>query len=225
MLFIHGINGSPRDFRYLIARLNRAHFQAWVFRYRSGAGLRDVTVQLRDAINGIESRYSVSSLIIVAHSMGGLIARDLLLSRGPEALPEVPLLITLSTPWEGHKGAAFGARFALTPPPSWRDMAPGSAYLSELFGDAPGAERTLPEGTQHHLFFSYRKSRVSFGESSDEVVSLASQLRGPAQEQASRLYGFDATHLGILSDAAAAAAMNRLLDATRVSSAVAALRR
>jgi hypothetical protein len=135
----------------------------------------------------------------------------------------VPLLITLSTPWDGHPGAAFGARLALAPP-TWRDMAPGSAYLTSLFGDERGGHKSMPDDTQHHLLFSYRKGRVSMGASGDEVVSLASQLLGSAQEEAARIYGFDVTHTGILNDAAVAAVVEQLLDAAHSDSRIAVVR-
>jgi pimeloyl-ACP methyl ester carboxylesterase len=224
VLFIHGVNGSPKDFRDLLDRVDRTRFQPWLFHYADDGGLGAVTAQLQDVVAQLKLRYGVRSLAIVAHSMGGLIARGLLLRRSRPVLPAVPLLITLSTPWDGHPGAAFGARLALFPAPSWRDMAPGSAYLTSLFGDGRGARRGLPHETQHHLLFSYRKGRVSMGASGDEVVSLASQLLESAQAQAARIYGFDVTHTGILHDADVAALVEELLEATHTDSRVAAAR-
>ena len=224
VLFIHGVNGSPEDFRYLLDGLDRARFQPWLFHYPDDEGLGIVTEQLQEVVAELKARYGVRSLAIVAYSMGGLIARDLLLRRPRAVLPAVPLLITLSTPWDGHPGAAFGARLALVPAPSWRDMAPGSAYLTGLFGDGRGVRRSLPHETQHHLLFSYRKGRVSMGASGDEVVSLASQLLESAQAQAARIYGFDVTHTGILHDTGVAALVEQLLDASHTDSRIAVAR-
>jgi pimeloyl-ACP methyl ester carboxylesterase len=219
VLFIHGVNGSPHDFQYLLDRLDRDRYQPWLVRYADDDGLEPVTEQLQEALAELKARYGVRSVAIVAYSMGGLIARDLLLRRQRAGLPAVPLLITLSTPWDGHPGAAIGARFALVP--AWRDMAPGSAYLTSLFGDGRGARRKLPHETQHHLLFSYRKGRVSLGASGDEVVSVASQLLESAQAQAARIYGFDVTHTGILHDAGVAALVEELLDASNADARMA----
>ena len=82
---------------------------------------------------------------------------------------------------------------------SWYDMAPGSDYLRTLFD-------TGLDGTEHHLLFSFR------GESGDGVVTLASELRPEAQQQARKLYGFDDTHTGILEDAEVTTLVNRLLS-------------
>jgi pimeloyl-ACP methyl ester carboxylesterase len=221
VLFIHGVNGSPHDFQYLLDRLDQDRYQPWLVHYADDDGLEPVTEQLQEALAELKARYGVRSVAIVAYSMGGLIARDLLLRRQRAALPAVPLLITLSTPWDGHPGAAIGARLALVPAPAWRDMAPGSAYLTSLFGDGRGARRKLPHETQHHLLFSYRKGRVSLGASGDEVVSVASQLLESAQAQAARIYGFDVTHTGILRDAEVAALVEELLDASNAEARMA----
>jgi len=39
VLFVHGINGSPAQFDFLIDRLDRERFQPWVYSYPSGAQL------------------------------------------------------------------------------------------------------------------------------------------------------------------------------------------
>ena len=40
VLFVHGINGSPRDFALLVSRLDRKKFQPWFIYYPSGLGAR-----------------------------------------------------------------------------------------------------------------------------------------------------------------------------------------
>jgi hypothetical protein len=42
VLFIHGIGGTPRDFRAVIDALDRTRFQAWVFSYPPGARTRAI---------------------------------------------------------------------------------------------------------------------------------------------------------------------------------------
>jgi hypothetical protein len=50
------------------------------------------------------------------------------------------------------------------------------------------------------------------GPSGDQTVSVASQLRLPAQDEAARLYGFDVTHGGILKNPEVAALLQQLLE-------------
>lgn len=207
VLFIHGMNGSPRDFGFLIHRLDRRPFQPCVFFYESGAHLPDVAAHLAHKVRELRSIYGVTTIAIVAHSMGGLIARDVLVNHLEENLIVVPVLVTISTPWSGHAGAAFGARYAPVVVDSWRDLASGSTYIESLFS----ASARLPASTRHHLIFTYGQGWASLGASSDEVVTVASQLNGSAQEQAQRTYGFNATHAGILNEAAAADLLNRIL--------------
>ncbi|WP_116813368.1 esterase/lipase family protein [Steroidobacter cummioxidans] len=210
VLFIHGINGSPRDFRFLIEHLDRSRFQPCVFFYASGSSLSQTGRDLSQDIGELHRRHQITSLVIVAHSIGGLIARDLLLNPSAHAGVDIPVLFTLSSPWGGSPSAGFGARWSPVVVDSWRDIAAGSAYLHSLFVDAAGSPRDLPGSTRHYLLFSYRKSWSSFGLSGDAVTSVASQLFRTAQEQAYRVYGFDVSHSQILVNGSVA----ELLDET-----------
>jgi len=49
VLFVHGINGTPRDFKAIIQGLDRKSFQPWVLDYPSGLDLR----ALGDGLVGI----------------------------------------------------------------------------------------------------------------------------------------------------------------------------
>jgi pimeloyl-ACP methyl ester carboxylesterase len=212
VLFVHGISGSPLNFTYLIEHLDRKRFQPWVYYYPSGARLGNVADHLAQTMLGIDVRHRVPQLVVVAHSMGGLVSRGFLLRRSDDGT-KVPLFITLSTPWGGHDAAQMGVEYAPTVVRSWYDMAPGSEYLQSLFYSAPDARRTLPTALQHHLLFSFRKTGV--GDSSDGVVSVASQLRSEAQDDAVDVRGFDDTHTGILEDPAAVALVNKFLSGVR----------
>ncbi|GFE82716.1 hypothetical protein GCM10011487_47160 [Steroidobacter agaridevorans] len=198
VLFIHGINGSPRDFRFLIEHLDRSRFQACVFFYASGSSLAQIGRELAEDIGELHRRHDIESLVLVGHSIGGLIARDLVLHRSSHPDVDIPLLITMSAPWGGVPSAGVGIRFSPVVIDSWRDIASGSGYLSSLFVDADGSTRDLPVSTRHYLLFSYRKSWSSFGLSGDAVTSVASQLFRTAQQQAYRVYGFDVSHSEIL---------------------------
>jgi pimeloyl-ACP methyl ester carboxylesterase len=215
VLFVHGINGTPANFRTLTGRLDRERFQPWVYYYPSGAALDAVADHLTQTLRKLQVTYGFNRFAVVAHSMGGLVARGFLLryaeSGGRAA---VPLFVTIATPWGGHKGAELGVKTAPTVVRVWVDMAPGSAYQRALFYKDPDAQRTprsLPQGTPHYLIFTFKQGSMSLGEANDGTVTLASQLRREAQRDATRLYGFDETHMGVLESAEVSALVNQLL--------------
>jgi len=214
VVFVHGINGSPRDFAALVGQLDRKRFQPWVFSYASGLNL-DTTVDiLTSTMLELELHYRVPRFHLIAHSMGGLVARGFLLRRAERQAPAaVPLFITLSTPWGGHEAAQRGVTSSPVVVPVWRDIVPGSLYLRELFytgQDAAAPPLFLPEGTRHHLLFTYGGGNA-LGRANDGVVSVASELATEAQTQAERIYGFDDSHVGILSNLEAMKTVNLLL--------------
>jgi pimeloyl-ACP methyl ester carboxylesterase len=209
VLFVHGINGTPASFDYLIEHLDRTRFQPWVYYYPSGLHLAGIANHLDETLAKLELRYQVSRMAVVAHSMGGLVSRGTLLRSAEHARPvSIPLYVTLSTPWGGHKGAETGVKTAPVVVHVWRDMAPGSDYQKSVFA------RALPDATKHHLLFTFNRKSSSFGESDDQSVTVASQLLPGAQQGAVRLYGFDETHVGVLRNAEVSALLNQLLAAS-----------
>jgi hypothetical protein len=138
--------------------------------------------------------------------MGGLVSRGFLL-RHQRTSPDsqIPLYVTISTPWAGHKAAESGVKNAPVVVEVWHDMAPGSEYQQSLFA------QPLPRGTAHHMIFTFQRKNSSFGESDDQTVTVASQLAAPAQSNAVRIYGFDDTHVGVLRDPEVSKLLNELL--------------
>jgi pimeloyl-ACP methyl ester carboxylesterase len=215
VLFVHGIQGTPLSFRFLIEHLEADTFQPWVYYYPSGASLSLCAEHLSQMMDKLRLRYGVKRFVVVAHSMGGLVARGFLL-RYLEAAPQstVPLFVTLATPWGGHHSAALGVRYAPAVVRSWYDMAPDSRYLRNLFyqdTDTLQRRRTFPQSLAHHLLFAFNRHSASVGASDDRVVTVASQLRAEAQREASRLYGFDLTHTSMLEAPEVAHLLNEIL--------------
>ena len=202
VLFVHGINGTPQNFKTLIERLDQRRFQPWVYYYPSGAALPQVADHLTQTMRKLQVQYGFKSFAVVAHSMGGLVSRGFLQRyRAGGGGASVPLFVSISTPWDGHAAAAWGAKAPIGSVRVFTDMAPGSDYLRSLYGADPGVP--------HHLLFSYRHSGM--GEASDGVVSVVSQLRPAAQKGAVRIEGFNETHMGILDAAAVSELLNDLL--------------
>ncbi|WP_019569209.1 alpha/beta fold hydrolase [Thioalkalivibrio sp. ALE11] len=193
VLFIHGMNGSPVSFEALVEDLDTRRFQPWAYYYPSGVPLDAAAVHLAQVMEELELRHDLERYQVVAHSMGGLVARGFLLERERRGAPaRVPRLVTLATPWGGHRMAATGVAHAPVVVPVWRDMAPGSEFLEGLFAGSAG----IPAET--HLLFAHRRDSGRSRELTDGVVSLESMLRPEAQAAAASLYGVDATHAGIL---------------------------
>jgi pimeloyl-ACP methyl ester carboxylesterase len=202
VLFVHGINGTPQNFKTLIERLDRNRFQPWVYYYPSGAALPQVANHLTQTMRKIQVQYGFKSFVVVAHSMGGLVSRGFLQRYGEGGGgASVPLFVSISTPWDGHGAAAWSKSAPIAMARVFTDMAPGSEYLKSMYGRDPGVP--------HHLLFSYRHSGM--GEASDGVVTVASQLRPAAQQGAVRVEGFNETHMGVLEAKEVSARVNELL--------------
>lgn len=204
VLFVHGAGGTPTDWRYLIAHLDRSKFQPWVLYYPSGI---DLDVTARGAarwLNTLTVRYGFQRIAIVAHSMGGLVSRATingLVANGSGDL--VAEFISISSPWNGYAAAAAGAEHSPVVMPMWTDMAPGSPFLSELFG--------TPLPCPYYLLFSYDGHSLLLREPNDGTVALSSELAQPAQHAAKKVYGFKESHFSILSSAEVSATVNALL--------------
>lgn len=210
VLFVHGIGGTPRDFAAAIAALDPARFEPWVAHYASRLPLETSAAYLDGALAQLELELGIGEIAVVAHSMGGLVARRTIQRRAARGGPPVRLLVTLATPWGGQGAAQLGVDAAPVAIPVWHDMAPGSPFLDALAG-AP-----LPAGTPHHLFFAYGGGRLPSLAASDGTVTLASQLEPRIQAAAARLRGYEVGHTATLSDPQAIAALAAALEAARV---------
>jgi len=206
VLFIHGIAGSPRNFEAMIERLDRTRYEPWLAYYPSGIRLPVLASVLASSLARARADLKLERVVVVAHSMGGLVARGALLELAErEDASFISLFVSFSTPWAGHAAAAEGLDSAPQAVPSWVDLAPGSIYLKRL-------ERPLP--MPFHLFFGVGERGSRLDANNDGVVAVASELAPFAQRQAVRLWGFDAGHMGILRSAEAFADFSRLLDAS-----------
>jgi pimeloyl-ACP methyl ester carboxylesterase len=210
VLFVHGISGTPAIFKTLIDNLDHNRYQAWVYYYPSGLHLANIAEHLTQLMQQAQLRYGLSEFDVVAHSMGGLVTRGFLQRFGERSSVEVPLYVTISTPWAGHAAAALGVGAAPQVVRVWYDMAPGSDYQNSLYFQDPETRTThrpLPEGTEFHMLFTYLE-----GETDDGSVTVASQLLWDAQRDAKHVYGINNTHVGILSDERAVEILNGLLS-------------
>lgn len=196
VVFVHGINGSAREFETMVNQLDRTRFKPWFFYYPSGGDLNQIAqffynLFLSGNIIPINKKIP---MVIVAHSMGGLVVREAINLLQEEQNTKL-LFISLATPFGGHPAAADGEANGLIVLPSWRDLNPASDFIAQLY------RKPLPDYVTHRLLYAYgNKSTFKLGENSDGVVPLSSQLALTAQTQASTQLGFNTSHTGILQN-------------------------
>jgi hypothetical protein len=208
MLFVHGSGGNPTDFRYLIENLDRSRYQPWVYFYPTGMRLERQGELLYRIIAALQDRFEFRQLCMLAHSMGGLVARGAVSEAVRRSAPfEFATFITLSTPWQGHAGAEKGVAQSPAVVPAWRDMATRSAFLKKIW------DNPLPEKTAYYLIFGYSGDfSLMINRNNDGAVSLASMLDPRAQAAARRTFGFNEDHGGILSSPAVAQVVQSILS-------------
>lgn len=199
IVFVHGMAGHPRQFEALIGCLDKTRYQAWVIQYPSGWRLEPLARGIHRALLQMYLKLGFTEMHMVAHSMGGLLARRILQEHAKRsAAPFITKLVTLASPLGGMPSADKGVESSPVVVPAWRDIGPSSPFVETLY------TQPLPRGTEYALFFGF-----DTGDSSDGVVQLWSQLRWEAQNEASRIHGFQTTHVKILADKEVCKELNR----------------
>ena len=94
----------PQEWGAQVARLDRSRFQPWVLQYPSGMRAQAIVDGLDDLLDEVHDRLAPRGLVVVGHSMGGLLARAAIHRGSPHRwVEDVRLLATLSTPWLGQE--------------------------------------------------------------------------------------------------------------------------
>jgi pimeloyl-ACP methyl ester carboxylesterase len=201
VVFVHGAGGYAQEFRTIIEHLDQTKFQPWVFQYPSGLGLDVLGNELVQALSELYAKYRFGRLVIVAHSMGGLVSRAAV-NQIVRQYPNHPLrlFVSIATPWEGVDTARMGVEYSPVVIPSWKDVVPDSPFLQGLF------ERPLPPSVPYYLMFG-----VVGGDGTDGAVPLTSVLSLHAQDDAVHIYGYPETHTSILRSSAMIERLNMLL--------------
>jgi pimeloyl-ACP methyl ester carboxylesterase len=203
VFFVHGVGGTPRDFEYLVDGLDKSRYQPWFYFYPSGMPLQKLGslfarfLELMEKTEGYQPR----RIVVVAHSMGGLVALSALNQLSQDGMP--PYLkgfVSFDSPYGGVEEAKNAVEKAPAVVPSWRDVATGSPFLNRLYQGQAGKE--IP----FFLFFGYQD-----GKSGDGTITLQSQLEPKVYFTASRSYGFNVTHVGMLKDDKVRQTFNRVL--------------
>jgi len=193
ILFVHGAAGSPQDWRYFIDHLDRSRYQPWIFYYPSGARLDTTAFLLRTKLYNLYKKYQFESLYVVAHSMGGLVSRSVMIEKGDNYFDSLKLYVSISTPWGGEARAKTGVEKSPAVIPSWKDMQPDSEYIKRVLGTK------LDPAIRYYLFFGHKGGGSLFRQNNDNTVTLESMLDSRAQADALKVGGLNEDHVSILS--------------------------
>jgi pimeloyl-ACP methyl ester carboxylesterase len=192
VLFINGIGGSPRDWKPFFKRMDRKKYQPWFLFYASGGRIEKAAAALNSILKRMRTKYQFNSMYVVAHSMGGLVARQFIKNSFDAGDKYIKLFVSISTPWLGDKDAewSIGAPLVI---PCWLDLRPSSDFIKN------GSSKDLGSQIPYYLLFSYRGDRKPFRLNNDNVVYLSSELSLDMQQRAEKVYGFNLSHSTILS--------------------------
>ncbi|MBN1847146.1 MAG: hypothetical protein JW932_01025 [Deltaproteobacteria bacterium] len=194
ILFIHGSGGTPRDWEFFAEKIDNEKYQAWFFYYPTGLRLQTIADLLYEKLSVLHSRIQFEELIITAHSLGGLIARRFIDRYGANKKAfNLKLFVSLATPWAGVDSAKRAPEKGLFQyPPAWRDLAPGSPFIMDLF------QKPLPPHFGFYLLFGYQSTNMLVNGGDDGTIALQSLLDHRAQSEATKCIGFNENHASIL---------------------------
>ncbi|MFB2829959.1 esterase/lipase family protein [Aeromonas jandaei] len=140
VLLVHGYGCSRGIWRTQRARLEAAgHVVATITLTPPFGHIDEMVPLLAKRIDDVLAATGASQLVLVGHSMGGLVCRDYLAVHGGD---KVASLITLATPHQGSQLAMLGVGA------NAREMEPGSGWL-QRFASVPLCVPGISVRTSH----------------------------------------------------------------------------
>jgi pimeloyl-ACP methyl ester carboxylesterase len=212
LVLVHGINDSPRRWQPLLKKLDHEKFQVLRFHYPGGMSI-DVTAQvLAQMLHRVLLQSPKSDIVIVAHSMGGLVSRaaiQYLETFGNAS--SVKEFFSIATPWGGHQLASIGIQQSPLIVPVWRDLALESEFFQGIYS------RRLPATVRFNLLYASGGGIEIFGEPNDGVVTVKSQLDERARREAVQVRNINAAHIPALVDKDTVSLINTALFAVALA--------
>ncbi|MGY3958733.1 esterase/lipase family protein [Aeromonas popoffii] len=163
LLLVHGYGCSRGIWRLQRARLEAAgHVVATVTLTPPFGHLDDMVPLLARRIDEVLAATGAAQLVLIGHSMGGLVCRDYLALAGGA---KVAQLITLATPHQGSQLAAMGLG------DNAREMEPGSGWL-QRFAAVPLCVPGISVRTSHDNFVLPQSRQRMEGMEDIEISAL-----------------------------------------------------
>ena len=181
VLFIHGTEGTPQNWIYLYMRLDQELYQPLFFYYPSGMRLSLAAAILNEELNELGREYGLKNIAVVAHSVGGLIARSFINRYASDNENYVRLFITFATPWGGFEMADASQRHPHKSIPAWEELGTQSSFIQTTMNEP------LPAHVRHYIFYGTNDIMTSDKATDERAVSCAVQS-----------LAFDCTHDSIL---------------------------
>jgi len=156
VVMVHGLWSSPMTWMQAFNELQsypeiREHYQFWFYLYPTGQAFPEAATALRRDLDQVRHVFAGESrdppleqMVLVGHSMGGLISRSLTVE-GPDATRSVTRVVTIAAPYRGsddaNKLTRWVARQIIRVPSDTMETT-----RRFLLPGQPGAPKPDPEG-------------------------------------------------------------------------------
>jgi len=134
VLFIHGFLGSSNNGIYLKHSLDKYRSVFTVNLGDPRLSIEEYARKVRRKVEQICAHSGSKKIVLVGHSMGGLVAQEYCYSYAEQDGVQIEQIIALGTPFRGTSAAHLATFFSRAA----KDMLPGSASLSTLQEKASG---------------------------------------------------------------------------------------
>ncbi|MBN2340216.1 MAG: alpha/beta hydrolase [Deltaproteobacteria bacterium] len=216
VVLVHGHWTGPPAFQTLASSLDTDRFEPWFTYYPTGLNIQEAAEMFRISLARIAHYYQQDTVLLVAFSMGGLVAREAIVNAThAHELPQIPLLIGVANPWGGSIKTGTGARSAFLADPygkfsygaeSWKMFYDDAPYIKHMY------KKQLPEQTAFHLIYGVGGTDADLPGRNDNTLCEKSLARPEAVAEALSVTVLEnATHQTIVSDNETIDVINRLL--------------
>lgn len=126
---VHGIRPTPGQLDPLARDLTTRGYAVYMFRYDDDQALRKSAAELAAHLDNLLLRHPALRLAVVAHSMGGLVARRALSEHVPSRVCRRTKLVTIASPFGGFVSANMSRFDFGLGPESHHDLGTRSSFI------------------------------------------------------------------------------------------------